>query len=1452
MFKKFLPLFLMAGFAWSSFSFGSGKIARINLTGCDFSAVEFSFSAGEFSTEFVRTADGDFVRIQMAGATYSERIGAPELPVIRTIIEIPQGAVPSLEVMPDEIDTFYLDDYSLPELIYPHQPPVPKIADYEAKFVFDEDVYSSQSPVFDFDAEIVDISQARDHRIALVEIHPVNYVPAAGKVMIIRSGKVVLKTPAADIKETRYEKIRHRSPYYDQIIEPYILNASFYREMWVVPVEIEMIVVADASYTSQLEDFVHWKKRKGYDVDLKTASELGGTTTGIKNYIQNKYDSDDVDFVVLVGDVGSIPAFTGGSSGSSSDNPYSELSGSDYIPDCFVGRMSLASAAQVSELAGRTVVYEHFGFGSGTSWTLGVCLPASDDGSFHTLAENTQRYVASTHFGPYGYTRIDTIWAYYGGTGSDVISSINAGVMLVDYTGHGYNAGWGGPAVSQDDVRNLTNQGKYPMVISNACLTGTFGEYSECFMETWIRQTDKGAIASLGASNSSYWDEDDEMERRMIDSVFVSEWMFTAGMRLKGLMGVYHSYYSSSEYYFDMYNLLGDPSVALWWGVPQNLSASYPSTATPGNGSISINITTGGTPLENALVCITDDGDIHSAAYTDPSGNVMLSYTGASIGDTLWLTATAYNKIPYEGYIVISGSGPYLNYEAHSVQDDGGYGSSGDGDSIPDAGETIALWTTLRNTGTENALGVSAEISESSIYANITDNSSAFGTILSGATDNASDPFVVQIFGNPPDETDINFTLTMTDIHDSVWSDDFSIEVRAPDMSLSSADFSEVGDGDGFLEPGEQCDIEITIHNGGGDDAKSVVGTISESDPYITITTGNSSFGNISPSANGYNTPNYRVSISSSCPTPHIAYIYHTATESRGYSCTDTISFLVGSGGFFDDAESGISHWNASPPWHITDYRWNSAQHSFYAGDEEWQNSFQYHDTTNSALEVANPIILPSDPMLTFWHFYETENGYDTCYVEVLVDGGANWEKILAFSGPSFGWRFASADLSSFGSVGDPIYLRFRIYADAGVHDHGWFVDDIAVLPKENAYIGAGDVFPRAGISGEQFTYRVIYASPDGVLPTGATVYIDGVPHTMTDSEGGVTSGKTFSYTTTMSEGAHSYHFVINSGAEEYRFPESGEIQGPVVGTPVYSFDFGLSNGGFTTQSFSYYQDWEWGVPSYGPSDVPYGSSCWGTRLNTTYHDSSQSRIVSPSMDVPDDGGRHYLVIWHWYRAQASYTPLKHDGANVKISVDGGAPFVLFPQGGYDGTSSRYNQLNNYLPVFGDTMSDFWQEEAFDITPWAGHSVIAMFDFGSSSRNVEAGWYINRVYLFSTISSGLEEAKIEFHPQEISISAHPNPFNSSCVIFVETQNLASPPEIAIYDLRGNVVTPYSDGKPSSFVPLDKGDSEIAKQSSRGFVWTPDENIPSGIYLVRATIPQQKKTVVCTKRIVYLK
>ncbi len=1404
----------------------SSAAANLSLVDCSEFFTEMEFVGGTPTLTPLITPQGEFVQITLDGATPSGKIGEPELPVVRTIVEIPEGTNPKVKVQIEDAETLSLPEMWLPRYVYPHQAPVPKIPNPPKKFVINWKTYSSGEPIFRQNAEIIDIAHAKDHRIALIEFRPINYIPSEGKIIVIKSAKITVLTPNPDLNATYQMKYAHHSIYYDEAIRSDIINYDFWN-LWVPPTDIEMLIITGDAFADELADLVHWKWRKGFVVDIKTASELGGTTTGIKNYIQSYYDSADVDFVLLVGDVGDVPTFTGDVSGSSSDNPYSELAGSDYIPDCFVGRLSLTTEAQVSEMVGRIINYEHFAFGTGTDWTQAVCLPASDDDSYHELAENTQRYVAQNRYGPYGYTRIDTIWAYYGGTGDDVKNSVNQGVMILNYTGHGYNYGWAGPAMSNSDIPTLTNTGMYPFVISNACQTGMFGEYDECYMECWIRQTGKGAIASMGASDYTYWNEDDEFERRMIDSVFVSEWMFTGGMRYKGLMAVYSAYSSSAEYYFDMYNLFGDPSLALWFGPPGNLSVSHPTSVSPGDGTVDITVTSGSSPVNEALVCITDDGAIHSTGYTNSSGEITLSYSGAPAGETLWVTVTAYNKIPYEGFIVVGANGPYVVYNSHTVVDDGTSGSAGDGDGVPDAQETIALWVQVRNSGTQPAYGVHGYLSESSPYASITDNSSYYGTVAAGATASASDPFVITFSGTPPDSTEIPLTLTVTDAAGSTWVSQFSIFLRAPDMQSAGSTLTEYGDGDGFYEPGEDVGITVKIANRGGETAKSVAGTITESDPYVTITTPTANFGDISPNDTAQNSVPFRIHIDPVCPTPHTIRIIHTANESRGYSLVDTIEIVVGTGGISDDAESGITRWIAQSPWHITDYRSNSGSHSFYCGTETGDNPFQYGDILNASLTTANPILLTENPILSFWHFYETEYEYDSCFVEISTDG-SSWERLLAFNGPSKGWHFAYADLSPYGDAGTAVYIRFHFVSDSTVHDHGWFVDDIEVAPQKVAYLGAGEVFPPVGTPGDTFTFSITYVSPGGTLPLSATVYVDGTPHTMPDVSGVVGTGRIFKANIPLDNGVHSYYFEVSTTVGTFRYPQSGTLQGPFVDDAAYLYDFGSSTAGFTTQSFDFYQDWEWGTPTYGPSSVPYGSNCWGTQLSGAYHDSSQSRLKSPVITISADNDITYLTILHWYRAQGSDTPRKHDGANVKISVDGGSPFIVFPVKGYDGVASSYNRFLPYQPIFGDTTASYWQYACFDLSPWKGHQIQIFFDFGSSSRNTEAGWYINQAKIFSLTPAEVvdENSPSTLQPEAVKILAAPNPFNSACRISAPANST-----LDIFDIAGHKVF-----------------SAITGEKDSTLTWTPNKSLPGGIYLIKAT----GKNFIETTKVLFIK
>ncbi|RKZ29718.1 hypothetical protein DRQ33_08555 [bacterium] len=137
--------------------------------------------------------------------------------------------------------------------------------------------------------------------------------------------------------------------------------------------------------------------------------------------------------------------------------------------------------------------------------------------------------------------------------------------------------------------------------------------------------------------------------------------------------------------------------------------------------------------------------------------------------------------------------------------------------------------------------------------------------------------------------------------------------------------------------------------------------------------------------------------------------------------------------------------------------------------------------------------------------------------------------------------------------------------------------------------------------------------------------------------------------------------------------------------------------------------------------------------------------------------------------------------------------------------------------------------------------------------------YYNVIILDFTDTTNISEEMAKL-PIEFSISAYPNPFNSSVIITVSGgRGLASQTltNIAIYDIMGNLIaTPCSADRSASLVPLDKGDGNRASAKVSGgsasaqgvYIWTPDQSIPSGIYLMKAIIGN--KTI--TKRVVLVR
>jgi len=313
----------------------------------------------------------------------------------------------------------------------------------------------------------------------------------------------------------------------------------------------------------------------------------------------------------------------------------------------------------------------------------------------------------------------------------------------------------------------------------------------------------------------------------------------------------------------------------------------------------------------------------------------------------------------------------------------------------------------------------------------------------------------------------------------------------------------------------------------------------------------------------------------------------------------------------------------------------------------------------------------------------------------------------------------------------------------------------------------------------------------------------------------------------------------------------------------IYFSDFETDSGGLTVRNFTYYQDWQWGEPTTGdsfPEYIPSGNKLWGTELTANYSDSSQSRLI---LDVDlSTYAKASLVYDEWYRFQpvnwSSSDTVAHDGGQIKIAATTDTS-VISPYWGYRFVSSEYNWLMNAGDsIFADDEPGTpWHKVVIPLDYYCGQTISIFWDFGSSNRNTDVGWFIDDIAVVAPGSS-VNIAETEL-PSKLDISAYPNPFNSSCKIIISYNGNSAgivgnsggqcdEMTLKVYDLRGNLIaTPCSADRSASLVPLDKGDRNRASakvsvgswtsersvsEASKGFIWTPNETIPSGIYLVK--------------------
>ena len=529
----------------------------------------------DFNFRSIHLPEGDFTEIELPGEGYTTEIGKAKLPAIRRMVEIPYGAEPVIKSVIADWYYVSLAESSLSERIQPYQPSPRKDMDSNPEFVINTTFYNTNSFIPSDVVRIVQTGEIRGHRYAMIEIIPVQYNPALGKVRLMRSCSIEIDLPGADIEKTVKMEKRYSSPSFEPILENLLLNYNAYlgdnRDSSKDSTDVEgyLIIVYDNFY-DEIVSFANWKEGLGFDVTVTKTSEIPGgpTKENIKSYIENAYYNWPVppSYVLLVGDTSQIPTWTGDACGSATDQYYVDVD-DDPFADIHIGRFPAATDSQVTVMVEKTECYVDGDFPD-DNYVKRAAFMASED--HYQVSEGTHNYVISTYLEPNDFV-CDKLYCHtYGATTQDVKDALNDGRGLAVYSGHGSETAWcDGPPFDQDDVNSLTNTQMYPFVCSHACLTGKF-TVSECFGETWLRAPDKGAFAFWGSSTYTYWDEDDILEKKMFKAWWEDNIETIGGMTDMAKYYLYQYYGGSgrSQYYLECYNLLGDPSVKLWRSNP--------------------------------------------------------------------------------------------------------------------------------------------------------------------------------------------------------------------------------------------------------------------------------------------------------------------------------------------------------------------------------------------------------------------------------------------------------------------------------------------------------------------------------------------------------------------------------------------------------------------------------------------------------------------------------------------------------------------------------------------------------------------------------------------------------------------------------------------------------------------------------------------------------------------
>jgi len=651
-----------------------------------------SFEMQDLLQDRVMTEYGVFTTFKIPGAGFIGDLGRPQLPLATRLI-----AVPTMDVSLNIVDA-HISESSWVGKVYPAQRPhIDGEKGEKTEFIIDESFYQQDIEYPSKVTELVYDGKIRDICFVKIEFYPVQYNPKQGIATIYDEITIRLSWDDGKIVtvESGFDNALF-SRYYENVL----LNWQDFLEHTIIvesppqgpgnglrETGCDYLIITHPDFYSEIIELANWKHSKGLITKVVDTTTTGSTSNAIQQYIQDAYDTWDPhpSYVLLVGDAEFVP--TNYKYSAASDLWYATVDGSDYYPDIFIGRISVDTSQETDIIVQKILTYEqtpptitdfyenfvvaaYFQDDEQNGYETRRFVRTSEEVRDYLLSEGydgervycTEPYINPTHYnnGYYGngeplppeLLRPTFAWD---GDKTDIINAIESGIFILNHRDHGMESGWGDPYFTISDFSSFSNGELLPVVFSLNCLTGKF-DGGECFCEEFLRKDDGGVVAAFGATRVSYSGYNDFLCRGFYDAIWPDfdldvgsdKPMYSLGEILNYgktyMANTWGDPWGYERYTFELFHCFGDPSMEIWTAFPQDLYVSHMTSSE----DLKVIVTrSGGSPVKDALVCLSQESGFYVKGLTDASGTIYLDTTSAIYEEEATLVVTAHDHLSY-------------------------------------------------------------------------------------------------------------------------------------------------------------------------------------------------------------------------------------------------------------------------------------------------------------------------------------------------------------------------------------------------------------------------------------------------------------------------------------------------------------------------------------------------------------------------------------------------------------------------------------------------------------------------------------------------------------------------------------------------------------------------------------------------------------------------------------